>query len=281
MNTSTGSPDRGPGASSVLARQVLLALGERLPQIGRLVLVPLLVLAAWQLSAEYRLVNPIFLPPPSRILVSAERMLVSGELFRHFRDSLLRIALANLVAVTTAVPLGFFMGLYRPFEDLMDGVLNVLRPIPPLAWIPLSILWFGIGEKSVVFITLIAAFFAILLNTIVGVRSVEKSLVRAALALGATHRIVITRVILPATLPFLFTGFRIALGVSWMSIVAAELIAASSGLGFLISYYRDLLRSDIVVVGMLSIGIVGFLMDRSLLWLERKLLPWRVSLQFR
>ena len=266
MSTSSGSPDGGAGP---------------LPRIARRLLVPLVILAAWQLSAEYRLVNPIFLPPPSRILVSLQRMLVSGELLGHFRDSLLRIALANLVAIATAVPLGFFMGLSRPFEDLMDGVLNVLRPIPPLAWIPLAILWFGIGEKSVVFITLIAAFFAILLNTIVGVRSVETSLVRAALALGASRRVVVTRVILPATLPFLFTGFRIALGVSWMSIVAAELIAASSGLGFLISYYRDLMRSDLVVVGMLSIGIVGFLMDRSLLWLERKLLPWRVGLQRR
>jgi ABC-type nitrate/sulfonate/bicarbonate transport system permease component len=189
--------------------------------------------------------------------------------------------MANIVAISVSVPLGFFMGLYRPFEDLMDGVLNVVRPIPPLAWIPLAILWFGIGEKSVVFITLLAAFFAMLLNTIVGVRSVEVSLVRAALTLGASRRILMLRVILPATIPFLFTGFRVALGVSWMSIVAAELIAASSGLGFLITYYRDLLRSDIVVVGMLSIGIVGFLMDRGVLWLERKLLPWRVSLHLR
>ena len=149
---------------------------------------------------------------------------------------------------------------------------------PPLAWIPFSILWFGVGEKSVVFITLISAFFAILLNTMMGVRSVDKSLVRAALSLGATRRALITQVIFPATLPYIFTGFRIALGVSWMSIVAAEMIAASSGLGFLISYYRELLRSDLILVGMLSIGMVGFLMDRGVLWLERKLLPWRTSL---
>jgi ABC-type nitrate/sulfonate/bicarbonate transport system permease component len=176
------------------------------------------------------------------------------------------------------VPLGFFMGLYRPFEEMMDGIVNLIRPIPPLAWIPLAILWFGLGEKSVIFITLISAFFAILLNTIAGVRSVDKSLVRAALSLGATRRVLITKVVLPATLPSLFTGFRIALGVSWMSIVAAELIASSSGLGFMINYYRELLRSDLILVGMLSIGIIGFAMDRGLQWLERRLLPWRVAL---
>jgi ABC-type nitrate/sulfonate/bicarbonate transport system permease component len=131
---------------------------------------------------------------------------------------------------------------------------------------------------SVVFITLISAFFAILLNTIAGVRGVDKSLIRAALSLGATRRVLITKVVLPATLPSLFTGFRIALGVSWMSIVAAELIAASSGLGFMINYYRELLRPDLILVGMLSIGIIGFLMDRALQWLERRLLPWRVGL---
>ena len=118
-----------------------------------------------------------------------------------------------------------------------------------------------------------------LLNTIAGVRGVDKSLVRAALSLGATRRVLFLQVILPGTLPSLFTGFRIALGVSWMSIVAAELIASSSGLGFMISYYRELLRSDLILVGMLSIGVVGFLMDRGLLWLEHRLLPWRVRLE--
>lgn len=256
-------------------------LRRRLPRLGRLLLIPTVTVLAWQLGAELGLVNPIFLPPPSKVIAAAERLLVSGELLRHFADSLLRIFWANLVAVAVAVPLGFFMGLYRPFEDLMDGMLNVIRPIPPLAWIPLAILWFGIGERSVVFITLLSAFFAVLLNTIAGVRGVEKSLVRAALSLGASRRVLFTQVILPATLPSLFTGLRIALGVSWMSIVAAELIAASSGLGFLITYYRELLRSDIILVGMLSIGVVGFLMDRGLQFAERRLLPWRTTLQLR
>lgn len=263
---------------AVVARRKSTLRGK-LPRAFRLVVLPVVVLIAWELGARMELFNAIFLPPPSRILAAAQQLVLSGELLRHFADSLRRIAIANVVAIAVAVPLGFFMGLYRPFEEIIDGGLNILRPIPPLAWIPLAILWFGLGEKSVVFITLISAFFAILLNTIAGVRGVDKSLVRAALSLGATRRVLFLQVILPGTLPSLFTGFRIALGVSWMSIVAAELIASSSGLGFMISYYRELLRSDLILVGMLSIGVVGFLMDRGLLWLEHHLLPWRVRLE--
>lgn len=248
------------------------------PRLIRFIVLPVILTAVWEASVRLGLLNPVFLPSPSRILAAAQQLLVTGELFRNIADSLQRIAIANLVAIATAVPLGFFMGLFRPFEEMMDGIVNLIRPIPPLAWIPLAILWFGLGEKSVVFITLISAFFAILLNTIAGVRSVDKSLIRAALSLGATRRVLITKVVLPATLPSLFTGFRIALGVSWMSIVAAELIASSSGLGFMINYYRELLRSDLILVGMLSIGVIGFAMDRGLQWLERRLLPWRVAL---
>ena len=245
----------------------------------RLLVLPTLLLMAWQVAAELRLYNPILLPPPSRIFQSAITLIGSGELFRHFADSLKRIAMANLIAMSAAIPMGIFMGRYRMFEDLMDGILNILRPIPPLAWIPLAILWFGLGEKSVVFITLIAAFFAILINTIAGVRAVDKSLPRAALSLGASQSDLIKDVIFPAALPHIFTGIRIALGVSWMSIVAAELIASSSGLGYMINYYREVLRSDLIMVGMCSIGIIGFSMDRGLLWLEKKLLPWRVRLE--
>ena len=249
------------------------------PRLFRLIVLPISVIALWEIFARLGFINPIFLPMPSRIIAAAHQLLIDGELLRNITDSLRRIAIANVVAIAIGVPLGFLMGLYRPFEDIMDGLINLIRPIPPLAWIPLAILWFGLGEVSVAFITLISAFFAILLNTIAGVRAVDKSLVRAALSLGATRRVLITKVVLPATLPHLFTGFRIALGVSWMSIVAAELIASSSGLGFMINYYRELLRPDLILVGMLSIGIIGFLMDRGLLWIEQWLLPWRIRLE--
>lgn len=273
--------DRTPAPA--IASRVAVTRSAREARYGgrwlRLLVLPAITLGIWQLAAGFGLYNPILLPPPSRVFQSAVGLLTSGELLRHFADSMKRIAMALLIAMATAIPLGILMGRYRFFEDLMDGVLNLLRPIPPLAWIPLAILWFGLGEQSVVFITLISAFFAILINTIAGVRAVDKSLPRAALTLGASQSDLIKDVIFPAALPHIFTGIRIALGVSWMSIVAAELIASASGLGYMINYYREVLRSDLILVGMLSIGIIGFSMDRGLLWLERKLLPWRVRLE--
>lgn len=254
---------------------------SRFWRYARFVLLPAAAIVVWHLAARFELASRPLLPPPEVVLVTAFQSTLSGELFRHVVDSLIRIAWANGIAIGFGVPLGIFMGLYRPFEEIVDGVLTLLRPIPPIAWIPLAILWFGIGQKTVIFITLLAAFFAIVLNTLEGVRGVDRSLVRAALSLGASRWVLIWRVTLPAALPSIFVGIRIAVGVSWMSIVAGELVAATSGLGFMISFYRELLRTDLILVGMTAIGIIGFLMDRGLRWIEGKLLPWRAGLQHR
>src|SRR5689334_1410925 len=128
-------------------RRIRRALRSGGPRLIRFVVLPVFLIALWEASVRLGLLNPVFLPSPSRILAAAQQLLVTGELFRNIADSLQRIALANLVAICTAVPLGFFMGLYRPFEEMMDGIVNLIRPIPPLAWIPLAILWFGLGEK--------------------------------------------------------------------------------------------------------------------------------------
>jgi len=258
-----------------------VGIGRVPSRIVRLLILPVAALVLWQLAGQFQLVNTVLLPPPSRVAAAAVKTLRSGELLNHLRVSLERILYALAIALAAGVPLGIFMGLYRPFEEIVDGFLNLLRPVPPLAWIPLAILWFGVGEGAVVFITLLAAFFAVLLNTFAGVRSVDKSLLRAALSLGASRHVLILRVVLPATLPSIFTGTRIALGVSWGSIVAGELVAATSGLGFMITFYREVLRTDLILVGMVSIALTGLLMDRALGWLERRVLPWRVGLQLR
>ena len=258
-----------------------VGIGRVPSRVVRLLILPVTALVLWQLVGQLQLVNTVLLPPPSRVAAAALKTLRSGELLNHLRVSLERILYALGIALVAGVPLGIFMGLYRPFEEVVDGFLNLLRPVPPLAWIPLAILWFGVGEGAVVFITLLAAFFAVLLNTFAGVRSVDKSLLRAALSLGAPRHVLILRVVLPATLPSIFTGTRIALGVSWGSIVAGELVAATSGLGFMITFYREVLRTDLILVGMVSIAVTGLLMDRALGWLERRVLPWRVGLQLR
>jgi len=159
-------------------------------------------------------------------------------------------------------------------NEQVDPLVEVLRPVPPLAWIPLSILWFGIGDVQNQFIIFLGIFFPVLLNTIMGVRNIEPNLVRAARCLGASEIRVLRRIVLPAALPQIITGIRVGLGVGWMALVAAELVGANSGLGFLINDARTLLRTDIVIVGMITIGVVGLLIDRTIRVSGRRLMPW-------
>ena len=246
--------------------------------IGWRLILPATLLVIWYIATDaMHLFHPSMLPSPTGVVRAFIRLVTSGELLTNIGASLLRIFYANCAALALGVPLGLAMGLYRPVERLCDGLLSLFRPIPPLAWVPLSILWLGIGTLSVVFITFLAAFFAVLINTIAGARSVDTQLVRAAQSLGASRRRLMTKVILPSVAPAIFTGFRIAIGVSWMSIVAAELIAAPSGLGYMIMYYREVLRTDAIIVGMLTIGVIGLAMDFFTRWLERRLLPWRTG----
>ncbi|MEQ8347332.1 MAG: ABC transporter permease [Sneathiellaceae bacterium] len=238
--------------------------------------IPAVLILAWILATTtFQLFPKALLPAPWDVVRSAVRLIETGELLEHVLASLERILYANLLALGLGVPLGLAMGMSRTFENLLGGMLSIFRPIPPLAWVPLAILWFGIGTLSIVFITFLAAFFAVLLNTIAGTRAVDQRLVRAAASLGAGRRRIVLNVVLPSVLPYIFTGARIAVGVSWMSIVAAELIAASNGLGYMISFYREVLRTDVVIVGMLTIGVIGLMMDLGSRWLENRLLPWR------
>jgi len=173
---------------------------------------------------------------------------------------------------------GIAMGWWRLVYNQVNPIMEILRPIPPLAWIPLSILWFGIGDAQNQFIIFLGMFFPILINTIVGVKNVDPNLVRAARSLGAPEYKVLSRIVLKGSLPQIITGVRIGLGVGWMALVAAELVGANSGLGFLINDARSMLRTDTIVVGMLTIGLVGLLIDTAIRTLGRKFLPWSLAL---
>jgi len=206
----------------------------------------------------------VLMPAPTTIARTAAGLVASGELFFHLVASLKREAWAFLFAAT-AIPLGIAMGWWRLVYNQVNPIMEILRPIPPLAWIPLSILWFGIGDAQNEFIIFLGMFFPILINTIVGVKNVDPNLVRAARSLGAPEYKVLSRIILKGSLPQIITGVRIGLGVGWMALVAAELVGANSGLGFLINDARSMLRTDTIVVGMLTIGIVWLAMDRLIL----------------
>lgn len=218
------------------------------------------------------------LPPPSAIAKAAVELIASGELLMHLWQSLKRELIAFVFALS-AVPIGIAMGWSRRVHEQLDPIIEILRPIPPIAWIPLSILWLGIGNAQNQFIIFLGIFFPLLINTIQGVKNIEPNIVRAAQCLGASQWQILKRVVLPATLPQIFTGIRIGFGVGWMALVAAELVGASSGLGFLINDARSLLRTEVVILGMLTIGLVGLLIDLLIRRIARRVLPWSLAAQ--
>jgi ABC-type nitrate/sulfonate/bicarbonate transport system permease component len=194
-------------------------------------------------------------------------------LWHHLRDSLAREFLAFLWALW-AVPLGIAMGWWKAVEQQVDPLIEILRPIPPLAWIPLSILWFGLGDTQIVYIIFLAAFFPVVLNSMAGARDVDTYLVRAGLSLGARGGELFRTVVLPAALPQIFTGIRIGLGIGWMALVAGELVAAPSGLGYMINNARTLFRSDYILLGMVLIGVLGLVLDYGMRQVMRFAMPW-------
>jgi NitT/TauT family transport system permease protein/taurine transport system permease protein len=237
------------------------------------------LLIFWEILSRWLLpmLNPriaILMPPPSLVILAGWEALRSGVLLSHALASTERVLVAGGAVCIIAVPLGLAMGWWSRFNAYLNPIIELLRPIPPLAWIPISILWFGIGFEQNIFIIMIGCFFPVLLNTIHGVRSIDPVLVRAARNFCTREITILRRVVLPAALPNIFTGARIALGVAWMVLVAAELVAATSGLGFMIEDARNFLRTDIIFVGMISIGCMGILMEGLLRLLQSRLLVW-------
>lgn len=234
-----------------------------------------LLLGFWQLLSAVALINPLLMPSPARIAAAAFDLARQGILLDHTIASLVRVLTGFLLAALCGVVLGVVLGLSRILADLFRPIVETLRPIPPIAWTPIAILWFGIGDAPSYFLVFIGAIFPIFVNTFAAVRSIDRSHINAALCLGASRSLVLRDVVVPSALPLIFPGLRIGLGVGWMCVVAAELIAAQSGLGYMIQQNRMLLQTQNVVMGMLTIGIVGLLMSMLMTTIERRLIPWR------
>ena len=181
------------------------------------------------------------------------------------------------IAAVSGILLGVAIGWWRNVRDLLEPVIEILRPIPPLAWIPLAMLWFGLGFKPAVFLIWLGAFFPILLNTVLGMESTPKKLVEVAKTLGASSGQILFKVCVPFAAPSIMAGLRIGIGIGWMCLVAAELTGSNSGLGYMIMYYYSTMEAAKTVAGMLMIGIVGFLMFTALKKMEDNLLFWRVQ----
>ena len=238
-------------------------------------LVPLALLAVWQLAATLGWVDEYILPAPTVVFTTFIDLLASGELLRDVGISALRVAQGFALAAVAGLGLGLAMGLSKKFNAASDFLLKILKPIPPIAWIPLAILWLGLGEAAKVFIIFIGAVFPILFNTLDAIRQTDGRYVDLARVLELKRGAFVQKIILPGALPQIMTGLRIGITIAWMCVVAAELIAASSGVGYLIMQARALAQSDVVIVGMLVTGLLGKLTDGALRLVERSLVKWR------
>lgn len=236
------------------------------------------LLLAWWLVTAAGWIEPLFLPSPADILAKAWTLLTQGymdaSLWQHLGASLGRIGLALVAAALTAIPVGLAIGHNRVARGILDPLIEFYRPIPPLAYLPLIVIWCGIGELSKVLLIYLAIFAPIAIATATGVRTVDPAKLRAAQSLGATRAQLIRHVILPSALPDILTGIRIGLGVGWSTLVAAELIAATSGLGFMVQSAAQFLVTDVVVLGILLIALIAFALEIGLRALQRKLVPW-------
>jgi NitT/TauT family transport system permease protein/sulfonate transport system permease protein len=233
------------------------------------------ILLLWESLGRAGLIDAFIIPLPSVFLNTFATMVLDGSLFVDLAASLKRVMVGYLMGAGVGLILGGVLGWWKWGAEALVPLVEALRPIPPIAWIPIAILWFGVGDPPAYFIVFLGAVFPIFTNTFSGVRGVDPAHVYSAQCLGASSWMIVTRVLVPAALPTVMTGMRVGLGVAWMCVVGAELIAARSGLGYMIDWYRQFLRTDVVLVGMGTIGLAGLFSNYVMLALERRLIPWR------
>lgn len=235
-------------------------------------------LIVWMIVSEGGLVDKKYLPSPVDIaqqgVVLAKDGYIGTPLYEHILASLLRTFVGFVCGAAVAVPLGLSLGYSERMYAIFSPFLSALRPIPVIAYIPLVILWFGIGEFSKILLIALTAFLYITVNAAAGVRSISIDLIRASQSLGVTNRQLFTHVILPGSLPNIFTGLKVGAAISWAVVVAAELVAAQRGLGYMIMDAATFFRIPTVYVGIVLIGIIGFGIERVIAMLERRLIHW-------
>lgn len=242
-----------------------------------LLILPVTILFAWHIATTIGNVSPIVLPNIKNTLLSFQQQLISGQLFNDLSISLFRVLVAFCIATVLGIIFGFLMGMYLRINHFFNLTLNAIRQIPPLAWIPLLILWFGIGESTKIIMIVKSAFFPIFLNTMGAVQNIPQNFIELGRLYQLSFYKLLTKIYIPSILPSLFVGLRLAMGLSWATVVAAEMIASDSGIGYRINDARIMLDSPVIIVGIISIGVIGILLDCFLLFLSKSLLPWHDS----
>jgi NitT/TauT family transport system permease protein len=253
-------------------------VGEVISRVLKIV-PPILLIAA--LIAVWWIViaakdSPIF-PTPWQVVTGAWELVKDGTLLDHIEASLFRVGIGFGLAFLVAIPLGLWMGWVSGAYNTLNPLFQMLRPISPIAWIPIAILWFGVGDVSPIFLIFISSVFPMVVQTTAGVRTIDRRYLRAAANFGVSRWVLFRRVVIPAVMPEIIVGMRIGIGVAWLVVVAAEMIALHSGLGYLIMDSRNAgNRYDLVIASMIIIGVIGLLLDGTTRLLERqKTVKWR------
>lgn len=258
-------------------------LGSFYRRIERAI-VPVLLLVGWEVFSRSGVLPRALLPAPSQVLVAwadwifatdGNTQSYSGHWIMDTAASAMRVFSGFALATVLGVGIGMAIGWSRTVEKLIEPVLQVLRPVPPVSWIPLAIIWFGIADKPAIFLVFLGSFFPVLLSTIHGVKTVDRNLLRAGAMAGGTPQKLLTHIVFPAALPSIFSGLRIAIGSAWMLTVTAEMVAVKSGVGYVLwdSYY--FLRYDLVIAAMVSIGLLGYLSDLVIKLVAARVLRWQ------
>ncbi len=242
-------------------------------------LIPIVILLVWEWSVTSGLLPNTIIASPLQVASDFFELTINGKLLTHSLTSLYRLTLGFTIGTLIGLALGIAVGTSKFAERLLAPTLQFLAPIPPIAWIPLLIILLGIGEGSKIGLIIIASLITVYINTVQGIRSTDQKLVDVANVLRKSNKDLITKVLLPSATPHIFIGMRIALGLSWILLIAAEVIASSNGLGWLIWDSRNFSRPDDLFVGIIAIGILGKLSDMALVVIEKELTRWRTVFQ--
>lgn len=235
---------------------------------------PLTVLGIWEIVGHLNMIDPYFLPPISHILKTCGTMILSGEIFPHIGVSVMRGVCGYIIAVIVGITLGLLIAWSRTVESIFDPLIELIRPVSTFAFIPILFVWFGIGNGSKIAIIFKACFFPIVLNTIAGIKGVDIKLVQAARSLGAQGHMIWTKVLIPSALPMIVTGMRVSTAMTMLSIVGVEMLAADSGIGFLIIDAQRVFATNRMFAGILIISLLGFVLDRITRLVQNRLLSW-------
>lgn len=241
------------------------------------IIIPAILILVWQIASATGILNASVLPSPVKLLETTKEIIADGSFGKNIVVSLRRVFLGYLLGASLGIMLGIIIGLSRTADSFLTPFLEIMRPIPILAWVPILILWAGLGEKSKIITIAIGSFWSVLLNTTDGVRNVDRKYTEVAELFMKRKTDKIFLVMLPAAVPSIFTGLRVGIASAWLSVIGAEMVAASSGLGYFITYNREMMRPAKMYVGVITIGLIGWLINVFIRKLEKFLLRWNTN----